>query len=257
MSLVKTKVLVLFLFLATLLTGGVVLFLIAKGFLFADNLSKSEKKSPTIEEYDISEFFYYTQDGKTSWYGKKFHRRRTASGETFDMFRLTGAHRSLPFGTIVRVKNLNNNRTVLIRITDRGPFIYSRILDLSYRAAIELEALGNPRVKIETLVPEPELLTSLNDEYYFGYSFDYPLVCLPKNKLKIFGEFDDFDKAVEIYKSTLEMNSNLFIYLFVPSNYVYKNLREIDLKQRFYIGYFVPTDTIFRNNYFVDKENLE
>ena len=259
MGIVKTRILILLLFFGAIFTGSLVLFLVAKGFLFAENrndLVKVEKKVPTIQDYDISEFFYYVQEGKTSWYGKKFHKRGTASGETYDMYRLTGAHRSLPFGTIVRVRNLINNRTVLIRITDRGPFVYSKILDLSYKSARELEAMGNPPVKIETLVSDPEVLSTLDDEYYFGYSFDYPLVCLPKSKLKIFGEFTDFDQAVEEYKKILEMNQNYFVYLLVPANQVYRNIREVEETPRFLIGYFVPSDTI-KNNYLVEKESLK
>jgi rare lipoprotein A len=77
--------------------------------------------------------------GLASWYGPRFHGRRTASGEKFDMHQLTAAHRTLPFGTVVRVQSQVNGRTVDVRINDRGPFIGRRIIDLSRAAA---EALG-------------------------------------------------------------------------------------------------------------------
>ena len=77
--------------------------------------------------------------GQASWYGGKFHGRRTASGERFDMNALTAAHPSLPFGTRVRVRNPRNGREVLVRINDRGPFTGGRIIDLSRAAA---EAIG-------------------------------------------------------------------------------------------------------------------
>lgn len=89
-------------------------------------------------------------DGFASWYGEPFHGRRTASGERFDMHAYTAAHRSLPFGTILRVENTKNGRVILVEVTDRGPFIKKRVVDLSYRAArhigvsvtsVELEAL--------------------------------------------------------------------------------------------------------------------
>ena len=89
-------------------------------------------------------------DGFASWYGVPFHGRRTASGERFDMHAYTAAHRSLPFGTILRVENTKNGRVILVEVTDRGPFIKKRVVDLSYRAArhigvsvtsVELEAL--------------------------------------------------------------------------------------------------------------------
>lgn len=77
--------------------------------------------------------------GLASWYGGKFHGRRTASGEPFDMHALTAAHRTLPFGTVVRVRSLVNGKTVEVRINDRGPFIGRRVIDLSRGAA---KALG-------------------------------------------------------------------------------------------------------------------
>lgn len=77
-------------------------------------------------------------DGLASWYGPGFHGRRTASGEVFDMHAMTAAHRSLAMGTYVRVTNLQNNRTTVVRINDRGPFKKGRVIDLSYQAAQQL-----------------------------------------------------------------------------------------------------------------------
>lgn len=76
--------------------------------------------------------------GTASWYGPKFHGRRTASGERFDMNELTAAHPSLPFGTLLEVRNLRNGKSVVVRVNDRGPFSKSRILDLSFGAAREI-----------------------------------------------------------------------------------------------------------------------
>ena len=91
--------------------------------------------------------------GKASWYGPKFHGRTTASGEPFDMHGLTAAHRTLPFGTRVRVTNEANGKTVVVRINDRGPFVGKRVIDLSRKAAqvIGLVKTGVGRVKIEVL----------------------------------------------------------------------------------------------------------
>jgi rare lipoprotein A len=89
--------------------------------------------------------------GQASWYGDEFARRQTASGEPFDPGKLTGAHRTLPLGTRVRVTNLVNGRSVLITINDRGPFLPRRDIDLSYGAARALGMLrrGVARVRIE------------------------------------------------------------------------------------------------------------
>jgi rare lipoprotein A len=91
--------------------------------------------------------------GLASWYGKRFHGRLTASGEPFDMAALTAAHRGLPFGRRVRVTNLDNGRSVVVVINDRGPMVRSRLIDLSHAAARELGFLqsGLAKVRIDVL----------------------------------------------------------------------------------------------------------
>jgi len=84
----------------------------------------------------------YTEEGNASWYGNPFHGRRSSNGEVYDMYKLTAAHRTLPFETMVRVTNLNNGKTTTVRITDRGPFVDNRIIDLSQAAAREIESIG-------------------------------------------------------------------------------------------------------------------
>lgn len=92
--------------------------------------------------------------GAASWYGPGFHGRLTASGERYDMHALTAAHRTLPFGTMVRVHSLVNGRDVDLRITDRGPFSRNRIIDVSRAAAAELGMLGLGFKEVVLLVPE-------------------------------------------------------------------------------------------------------
>jgi rare lipoprotein A len=94
------------------------------------------------------------QRGGASWYGPGFHGRRTASGERYDMHAMTAAHRTLPFGTWVRVHSLVNGREVDVRITDRGPFIRSRVIDVSRGAAEALGMLGLGFKEVVLLVPE-------------------------------------------------------------------------------------------------------
>lgn len=95
----------------------------------------------------------YRAEGLASWYGRKFHGQRTSSGEPYDMFQLTAAHRTLPIPTYVRVTNLENGRQTLVRVNDRGPFHDDRILDLSYAAAVKLgfAEKGTARIRIEAL----------------------------------------------------------------------------------------------------------
>ncbi len=89
--------------------------------------------------YPLSSAQGYTEEGLASWYGPKFHGKRTASGEVYNMYAFTAAHKILPLGTHVLVTNLENGRQVVVRINDRGPFVPGRIIDLSYAAA---RALG-------------------------------------------------------------------------------------------------------------------
>lgn len=84
----------------------------------------------------------YAEKGEASWYGRDFHGRKTANGEVYDMHDLTAAHKTLPFNTWVKVTNLSNRREVQVRINDRGPFAYNRIIDLSHSAAGKLNMVG-------------------------------------------------------------------------------------------------------------------
>lgn len=95
----------------------------------------------------------YGETGIASWYGAKFAGRKTASGERYKPSAMTAAHRTLPFGTMVKVTNLTNNKSVIVRINDRGPYIKGRIIDLSKAAAQELEFIkkGIAKVRITAL----------------------------------------------------------------------------------------------------------
>lgn len=95
----------------------------------------------------------YHARGLASWYGTKFHSKRTSSGEHYDMYALTAAHRTLPLPTYARVKNLSNGKAIIVKINDRGPFHSNRILDLSYGAAVKLGLFprGTAMVEVEAL----------------------------------------------------------------------------------------------------------
>ncbi len=99
----------------------------------------------------------YAESGFASWYGTKFHGRRTSSGEAYDMLALTAAHKTLPIPTYATVINLDNGRRTIVRINDRGPFHDDRIIDLSYAAAVKLgyHGAGTANVRVETITFEP------------------------------------------------------------------------------------------------------
>jgi rare lipoprotein A len=97
----------------------------------------------------------YVERGVASWYGPGFHKVRTSTGETYDMYGMTAAHKTLPLPAYVRVTNLQNGRSVVVRVNDRGPFVGNRIIDLSYTAASKLEMLRNGTAMVEVRNLEP------------------------------------------------------------------------------------------------------
>ena len=125
-------------------------------------LDKSEKNSYVVfgkKYFPLSEVSVFEEIGIASWYGKKFHGRPTSTGEIYDMNAITAAHKTLPLPCLVQVLNLENQKKVLVKVNDRGPFVDGRIIDLSYAAAKELGMTrqGTAKVKIsfvKTLVEE-------------------------------------------------------------------------------------------------------
>ncbi len=118
----------------------------------------------------------FEQKGVASWYGKKFHGRKTSNGETYNMYAMTAAHKTLPLGTYVRVHNRQNNRSVDVRINDRGPFVRGRIIDLSYSAAKELGIVGPGTASVKVVALGAPAPTATKDskprylpiDYYSG-----------------------------------------------------------------------------------------
>jgi len=117
----------------------------------------------------------FSQRGIASWYGEDFHGRQTSNGETYDMYGISAAHKTLPLGTYVRVVNLDNNRSLDVRINDRGPFVRGRIIDLSYGAAKELGVVGPGTAPVDIVAlgaPAPGASPSkpgyLPVDYYSG-----------------------------------------------------------------------------------------
>ena len=98
----------------------------------------------------------YKERGLASWYGTKFHGKRTSSGEPYDLYGMTAAHKTLPLPTYVEVTNLANNRSVIVKVNDRGPFHEERLIDLSYTAAVKLEIVGNGTGKVEVRAIDTE-----------------------------------------------------------------------------------------------------
>ena len=132
--------------------------------------------------YPMSTNEGYSEKGIASWYGKKFHGRKTATGEIYDMYQMTAAHKTLPLPSYAEVTNLNNGFKIIVRVNDRGPFHQGRIIDLSYAGATKLDIIGGGTSEVEVKainVKEYEMskqriansvvnVNSLNQGSYFG-----------------------------------------------------------------------------------------
>ncbi|MEM1173330.1 MAG: septal ring lytic transglycosylase RlpA family protein [Pseudomonadota bacterium] len=138
------------------------------------------------QRYRVMDTSYgYQERGVASWYGKKFHGRLTANRETYNMYAMSAAHRTLPIPTYVRVRNLANNKSIVVRVNDRGPFAHNRIIDLSYAAAMRLDMIksgtanvevtaisfddpsGDRPTRTETAAPPSDFLAPDNDQPVF------------------------------------------------------------------------------------------
>ena len=117
----------------------------------------------------------FRQRGLASWYGRDFHGKKTSNGEIYNMYAMTAAHKTLPLGTYVQVNNLENNRSIVVRINDRGPFVRGRIIDLSYTGAKDIGIVGPGTARVEVIAlgrrnttAASSAATYIQDDYYYG-----------------------------------------------------------------------------------------
>jgi rare lipoprotein A len=111
--------------------------------------------------YVLSSNIGYVERGVASWYGPGFHKVRTSVGESYDMYAMTAAHKTLPLPAYVRVTNLQNGRSVVVRVNDRGPFVGNRIIDLSYSAAAKLDMVHNGTAFVEVRSIDPSAMPAV------------------------------------------------------------------------------------------------
>lgn len=138
--------------------------------------------APTQKPYEVNGTRYqpipsahgFVEEGVASWYGKDFHGRKTSNGETYDMYAMTAAHKTLPMNVHLKVTNLDNGRSTVVRVNDRGPFVKSRIIDLSYSAAKELGVVGpgTAPVRIEALGYRDDGPAGAAPRYHQPVSYD-------------------------------------------------------------------------------------
>ena len=148
----------------------------------------------------------YKVEGVASWYGKKYHGRRTAIGEIYDMFSMSGAHPVLPLPSYAKVTNLENNLSVVVRLNDRGPFLNNRIIDLSFAAASKLDFVetGTARVVVEVIGPL-DVIPDIGGEF-INTNLTYVQLgafSLRNNAVmfleSVIGDLADYDLDIQIY----------------------------------------------------------
>ena len=182
--------------------------------------TKSIAPTPTTPEkpkpYRVGNTWYqpvsdakgFKARGIASWYGKKFHGRKTSSGEIYNMYAVTAAHKTLPLGTHLSVTNLNNNQKVIVRVNDRGPFVRGRIIDLSYAAAKKLEMISAGTAPVEIMALGADASTQTTGsrksqkpsvDYYSG-NFTFQI-----------GAFKNKNNALRLKKKLDEQYQNVHI----------------------------------------------
>ena len=147
----------------------------------------------------------FTQKGIASWYGPNFHGKKTSSGEIYDMYAMTAAHKTLPLPTYLEVKNLENGRKILVRVNDRGPFHDNRVVDLSYTAAIKLDMIAKGTALVETRAINPRSYRS------GGAPFETRSQAQEKRSPPEFyiqvGVFSDYNNAVSLKNRLLALEA--------------------------------------------------
>jgi len=169
----------------------------------------------------------YSENGIVTYYADYFHGRKTSSGEIYDKYQYTAAHLTLPFGSIVRVTDINNANSILVRVNDRGPFVSGRIIDLSQKAAEKLGIGGTTLVEIATLIVDNYNLP-VNEDYFFCFSLDYNPMCLSQSYFKILETTKTFDEAVDLVRSYSATFKSKDYFLCVEANTYNKRSTEED-----------------------------
>lgn len=180
-----------------------------------DAIPKVEPRSKlgNMRTYEVFGKRYYVlnnedgfeQKGIASWYGPQFHGKRTSSGETYDMYAMTAAHKTLPLPSYLEVKNLENGRKIIVRVNDRGPFHDNRIVDLSYTAAIKLDMIAKGTALVE--------IRAINPGTYRGGGAPRktrtrtPATSGPLEFFIQVGVFSDFNNAQRLEYKLLELNA--------------------------------------------------
>ena len=188
--------------------------------------------------YPMTALKPYTATGYATWYGKKYHGNKTSIGEVYDMYKMTAAHKTLPLPCYVKVTNLKNDKTVIVRVNDRGPFVKDRIIDLSYAAANRLEIIekGSELVKVELIDLDKKVKVSkINKQIYIQAG----LFSDEKNANNL---IDKIKKLGTVKNENIKKikNEDQFQVLIGPfKNLPYAKIKKDELSDNFFINGFI------------------
>ncbi len=182
----------------------------------------------------------FNQRGRASWYGRDFHGKKTANGEIYNMYAVTAAHKTLPFGTYVSVRNLENNRKIEVRINDRGPFVRGRIIDLSYTAAKKLGIVGPGTADVEIIALGTPNRSDISKNTGQSYT---PSNYYQGNFTIQIGAFSEWTNAERLRKKLARSYENVHITAYFDGNNTfyrvragrYSNLEQADRNEEFMI----------------------
>ncbi len=187
------------------------------------------------QSYTPKEDYNYSEVGIASWYGDDFHNKRTANGETYDMRAITAAHRTLPLPSIVKVTNLENGKSIIARVNDRGPYVKNRIIDVSQKGAelLGYRKKGTTRVKVEVLEKESRaikeaMLSKTSTSKTYNTAIDYSLVenTTPKYTTEItISNTSNVSTSQQSKPITSDNSGNFFVQVGAFSDY--KKAKEI------------------------------
>jgi len=197
--------------------------------------------------YPIPSSYGFIQKGLASWYGPPFHGRKTSNGESYDMHSLTAAHKTLPMGTVLLVRNLDNGKDTIVRVNDRGPFAGGRIIDLSYKAARELGVVGNGTAKVQIIALAEGEVKNKGEEptlYYKDFAvgdFYVQIGSFAKqfNAVKLQKRFTDAGHATVIHNSFDPKELLYRVHVYVGKTMQSAKIAEKALLESGYVGAFV------------------
>ena len=211
--------------------------------IFEDNPTQKQE-TPNYQNYidSLNQTSYYSQIGIASYYGNRFHNRKTASGLRYDMAKFTAAHRTINFGNILRITNQKSGLSTLAIINDRGPFIKKRILDLSKASAKQIEGIGIPKVKLETLNLPDSLPEFIANRLYLAFSIDCEPKFVDQSQIVLLRESNEFSEIVELLHQTRENTHSNEFYLIVKAS----NYGTLSQDNQYWLGTIQPNNFLVR-----------